>query len=137
MSALIRQEYVLLVLFFLMYMLPLILVMVLRSYCPNRLMIGVFLCLYTGIGQFYLRGGLIPFLLVCSLYGIAGKLLGNSIPAVLAVHVCSAAIFSWRFQKNQEKSLVFRKAHETYGMRRDQSALPSVSVSLMKGERIL
>jgi hypothetical protein len=82
----------------------------LRKRYPNRLWIGIILCLINGcIGQFYLPGGTKFFFLTFvlymifvtfALYMILVKWTSNGL---FIVNLISAGIIYWRYQKLQQK----------------------------------
>jgi hypothetical protein len=80
---------------------PIIAVTWLRKRYPNRLWIGIVLCLINGgIGQFYLPGGTKFFFLTFVLYMIFVKWIGYGL---LIVNLMSAGIIYWRYLKLQQK----------------------------------
>jgi hypothetical protein len=94
-------ELIVLVVMFLIVFGPIIAVSYCRKHYPNRLWIGIVLCLVNGgIGQFYLPGGTKFFFLAFALYVIFVKWIGFGI---LVVNLLSAGIIYWRYLKLQEK----------------------------------
>jgi hypothetical protein len=82
---------------------PIIAVTLLRKRYPNRLWIGIVLCLINGgIGQFYLPGGTKFFFLTFVLYMIFVKWIGYGY-GPLIVNLMSAGIIYWRYLKLQQK----------------------------------
>ncbi len=72
-----------------------------RRHYPGRLWIGITLCLFNGaIGQLYLPGGTLFFLLGLVLYVLTANWSGYG---WLAVTLLSAAVMWWRHRRHQEK----------------------------------
>ncbi len=94
-------ELIVLVVVFLMVFGPIIAVFYCRKHYPNRLLVGIVLCLFNGgIGQFYLPGGTKFFFIAFALYVILVKWIGYGL---LAVNLLSAGIIYWRHLKLQAK----------------------------------
>lgn len=94
-------ELIVLMVLFLVIFGPIIAVLYCRRHYPNRLWIGIVLCLINGgIGQFYLAGGTKFFFLTLVLYFILVKWIGFGL---LVVNLLSAGILYWRYLKLREK----------------------------------
>jgi hypothetical protein len=94
-------ELIILAVVFLVVFGPIIAVFYCRKHYPNRLWIGIVLCLFNGgIGQFYLPGGTKFFFIAFALYVILVKWIGYGL---LAVNLLSAGIIYWRHLKLQAK----------------------------------
>jgi len=96
------QEIVILFLFGLI-VLFMALPFILRKYYPNKIWIGILLCLVSGMGQFYLHGGLKYFIGIALLYIVLKEIVGNMLIAMLIADIFSAGVMYWRFLKIKEK----------------------------------
>lgn len=76
---------------------------ILRKRYPDKLWLGIFLCLLNpGMGQFYLLGGFKYFIGLVILFVILKQLLGSGY-AWLISDLASVGIMYWRFLKKSEK----------------------------------
>jgi uncharacterized membrane protein len=95
-------ELIVLVVVFVIIFGPIIAVFYCRKHYPNRLWIGIILCLVNGgIGQFYLPGGTKFFFIAFALYIALVKWIGYGL---FIVNLLSAGIIYWRYLKIREKS---------------------------------
>ncbi len=76
---------------------------ILRKYYPNRLWVGILLCLLLGTGQLYLPRGVKYLIGLAVLYVILKSLTGNATYALIIANLFSVGIIYWRFLKLEEK----------------------------------
>ena len=94
------------VLFMLLFLLsPIILTVLLRKYFPNRLWIGVLLCLYSPAGLFYIKGGLKYFISLAIVYVILRALIGSDIYLLIFTNTVSALLMYIRFLQRTRQTI--------------------------------
>ena len=97
------QEIIILLLFLVAFVLFMALPFILRECYPNKLWVGILLCLVCGMGQFYLHGGLKYFIGIAIFFIFLKAIIGNAMTAIFIADIFSAGIMYWRFLKIQEK----------------------------------
>jgi len=77
--------------------------LILRKYFPNKLWVGIILCLFLGTGQLYLPSGIKYIIGLGIFYVILKILFKDATLALIVANLLSVGIIYWRFLKlNQE-----------------------------------
>jgi len=87
--------------------------LILRKYFPNKLWIGIILCLFLGTGQLYLLGGVKYLIGLGIFYVILKTLFKDATLASIVANLLSIGIIYWRFLKLNQKSLQKEKFGES------------------------